>query len=204
MKKTGIAVLLLLGMTVLGGCQGVEPENRIYPMAMAAEATDEGYQVILGMPDMQSATGQEKQGEGESRTVLSLEGKDFAEIRNLYNRTQEKYLDMGHLKALVLGERMIEEKKWGELLTYLKDERFIGEDIYVFQCDDVNVLMENNGSQGISVGEYLTGIYENRPRDRARKGITLREVYHNWYRWGKLPVLPEVKAGSGTMELEPV
>lgn len=73
--KTGIAVLLLLGMTVLGGCQGVEPENRIYPMAMAAEATDEGYQVILGMPDMQSATGQEKQGEGESRTVLCLEGK---------------------------------------------------------------------------------------------------------------------------------
>lgn len=196
-------MLGVLAAVFLGGCQGVEPENRAYPMAMAVEAAEKGYQVILGMPDMQSATGQDKQAEGSSQSVLILEGETFQDIRNLYDRTQEKYLDLGHLKALIFGEKLIEEKKWSDTLRFLKEESFVGEDIYVFKTEDIEKLMERNGDQGISAGEYLTGIYENRPKHKARKGVTLKEVYHNWYRFGDLPVLPGVRADEDGMEIEP-
>ena len=112
-----------------GGCAGNVPaswglcrdraEKRMYPLALGIDGDQEGFTLTYAMADLKKATGQEKTEEGGSEGALSITGKDFEEIEEIYNRSQEKYLDMGHLQVLVLGDRLIRERQWGRVLEYL-------------------------------------------------------------------------------------
>ena len=42
------------------------------------------------------------------------------------------------------------------------------------------------------MGEYLTGLLENRLPQQQKEGVTLRQVYHQWYGEGSLAGLPEI------------
>ena len=183
----------VLGMTLfLGGCAGVEPEKRLYPLALGIDTGQEGIAVTYGMPDLPEATGQEKPEEGGSERALTISGSDFNEIEAIYNRSQEKYLDMGHLQVLILGNNLIETKKWDAVLRYLKQEPFVGENVYVFRTDDTKKLLEWSGTGCSSIGEYLTGLLENRTAGQQKNGVTLRQIYHQWYDDGGLLPLPLV------------
>ena len=86
------------------GCAAVEPEKRAYPLALGAGVSENGFVLKYAMPDMSTATGQEKPDE-DPISVLTLSGRDFQEIEAVYNRSQEKFLDLGHLEVLILMER---------------------------------------------------------------------------------------------------
>lgn len=193
-RRKKISVMAaVLGMTLfLGGCAGVEPEKRMYPLALGIDSGAEGITVTYGMPDLAETTGQGKSEEGGSQRAVSISGKDFGEIEAIYNRSQEKYLDMGHLQALILGDNLIQEKNWDVVLRYLKQEPFVGENVYVFRTEDTKKLLEWDGGGGASVGEYLTGLLENRTAGQQKKGVTLRQIYHKWYEDGSLLSLPQV------------
>lgn len=192
MKKKLLSVLLILMCSLaLIGCTGVEPEKRAYPQVLALDQTKK-IQVIFGMPNMQSATGQEKPQEEAQNALLAFEGRNLSEINEHYNRTQEKYLDLGHLNVLILGKGILKGRHWEQALSNLKEDNQIGEDIYVFCTDDIEKVMEYNGNQIESIGDYLMGIYENRPYGNQKKGVTLRQVYKVWYETGELCALPEI------------
>ena len=38
-------------------------------------------------------------------------------IEKIYNRSQEKYLDMGHLQVLILKNQLVQSEYWKELLA---------------------------------------------------------------------------------------
>ena len=78
----------------------------------------------------------------------------------------------------------------------------IGEDMYVFEGENVDNLMNLNQSLGTSLGEYLTGIYENRMTVRQDKGVTLKEVYYKWYEERELPNLPTLQEADGKLSVE--
>lgn len=192
-RKKAVLMSAVLGMTLfLGGCAGVEPEKRLYPLALGIDTGQEGIAVTYGMPDLPEATGQEKPEEGGSERALTISGSDFNEIEAIYNRSQEKYLDMGHLQVLILGNNLIETKKWDAVLRYLKQEPFVGENVYVFRTDDTKKLLEWSGTGGSSIGEYLTGLLENRTAGQQKNGVTLRQIYYQWYDDGGLLPLPLV------------
>lgn len=88
----------------LCGCSGVDPEKRLYPLAMSVDYENGQYRVIYGMADLPGATGQDKPEEGESAKIVSLSGRNFQEIDSEYDRSREKYLDISHLQALILGK----------------------------------------------------------------------------------------------------
>ena len=158
----------VLGMTLfLGGCAGVEPEKRLYPLALGIDTGQEGIAVTYGMPDLPEATGQEKPEEGGSERALTMQ-------------------------VLILGNNLIETKQWDAVLRYLKQEPFVGENVYVFRTDDTKKLLEWSGTGGSSIGEYLTGLLENRTAGQQKNGVTLRQIYHQWYDDGGLLPLPLV------------
>lgn len=200
-KAAAVVTSVLVFMVTLGGCTGVEPEKRMYPLALGIDGTDTGFKVVYGMPDLPQATGQEKAEESGSVSALAIEGSGFAEIEEKYNRSQEKYLDMGHLQVLVLGRRVMESGKWRTVLEYLEQERFVGEDLYVFWAEDPEAVLAWNGSGGSSVGEYLIGVLENRMEGQQKDGVTLREVYHGWYQGNALIWLPEVRVSEEELEV---
>lgn len=171
----------------------MEPEKRLYPLAMAVDKGEDGRLAITyAMADLQAATGQEKEEESGYRSLIRLQGNTFGEIAEIYDKSQEKYLDLGHLQVVILSKRMTEPENYPLLLSYLKQETFVGENIYLFVTEDVAAVMNFPGAKSSSIGEYLTGIYENRPSGEAKEGVTLRNIFYTWYRNGQLEELPEI------------
>lgn len=193
-KKILFAAALSWGVIfALCGCSGVEPEKRLYPLVMSVDYENSRYRVTYGMADLPGATGQEKPEEGENPGNVSLSGRDFREIEKEYDRSQEKYLDVGHMQVLILGEELIRQDRCAALLNYLKEDPLVGEDLYVFRTGDVEEVMAYQGADDQTIGEYLVGIYENRPYPQKKTGVTLRQVYNSWYGQEGLPALPLIK-----------
>lgn len=188
-KLTGCFCIAFL--LFLSGCAAIEPEKRMYPLALGVNTSEEGFSLIYGTPDLPKATGQEKEEEDREASVLSVAGSDFAQIREKYDQSQEKYLDMSHIQVILMGDRLMESGRWTEFLTYLEQDPFVGENVYVFQTENPSAVLAWD-SGGTSIGEYLTGLLENRLPDQQKKGMTLRQVYHQWYKSGTLPVLPAI------------
>ena len=187
-RKTTIVALMAF-ILALNGCAGIEPEKRMYPLALGAEWSEDGWTLIYGMPELPSAEGQEK--EESQNSVLSIKGSDFDEIEKIYNRSQEKYLDMGHLQVLILKNQLVQSEHWKELLAYLEKEPLIGENVYVFRSEYPEQIMKWN-KNGSSTGEYLLGILENRIPEQEKNGVTLRQVYQQHYENNTLPDIPEI------------
>ena len=188
------AVVTILGMAffALTGCGGVEPEKRMYPLALGADIEDGKFQLTYGVPDLPKATGQEKNGEDQGNAAPSVSGDSFQEIEQLYSRTQEKYLDMGHLEILVLGQSLLDGGRWEQVLEYLKQEPTIGENVYVFRSSNAAEAVGWVSPQETSLGEYLLGLLENNPDGSPGQAVTLRELYHEMYDRGALPALPDL------------
>ena len=197
MKRWIACILLFCVVFQLCGCSGIEPEKRRYPLAMGVDWADGQFQVYYAMPDLPASTGQDKKEEGGDTSVLSFQGKSFREIQKQYEWSQDKYLDMGHLEVLVLGPGLLEGRHWETFLDFMKKSPLVGEDMYVFEGENVDNLMNLNQSLGTSLGQYLTGIYENRPEGRKKSGVTLKEVYYYWYEKSKLPKLPALRDENG-------
>ena len=187
-RKTTIVALAVF-ILALNGCAGIEPEKRMYPLALGAEWSEDGWTLIYGMPELPGAEGQEK--EESQNSVLSIKGNDFDEIEKIYNRSQEKYLDMGHLQVLILKNQLVQSEYWKELLAYLEKEPLIGENVYVFRSEYPEQIMKWN-KNGSSTGEYLLGILENRIPEQEKNGVTLRQVYQQHYENNTLPGIPEI------------
>ena len=200
-KKITVAGLVLVITLTGSGCAAVEPEKRAYPLALGAGVSENGFVLKYAMPDMSTATGQEKPDE-DPISVLTLSGRDFQEIEAVYNRSQEKFLDLGHLEVLILDEQILEEGAREALIGYLKQEEHIGEDVYVFRTNMLGDVFHWKGARKSSIGEYLQGIQENRTSGQQKKGVTLREVYHQFCQDGTLPWLPEVWVEGELLEVD--
>lgn len=164
-KKAVLASILCI---FLVGCQVVEPEKRAYPLALGLDwdFEKEQYQMYLGMVSLAASTDQGKSdGENSSgqQGFLLLEGKNQEQIMNQYDNTQDLYLDVGHVQAVILGQNLLkEEEKTRELLLDLQSEKSLGKGAYVYQTQFMQEIFAKNGKDTSSLGQYLTGIYENR------------------------------------------
>ena len=192
-RRCSVVVIILgISLFTLSGCGGVEPEKRMYPLALGADIEDRKIQLTYGVPDLPKAPGQEKNGEDQGNAAPSVSGDSFQEIEQLYSRTQEKYLDMGHLEILVLGQSLLDGGRWEQVLEYLKQEPTIGENVYVFRSSNAAEAVGWGSPQETSLGEYLLGLLENNPDGSPSQAVTLRELYHEMYDRGALPALPDL------------
>lgn len=199
-KKTASAVAIFMVFILsCTGCAGIEPEKRMYPLSMGIDVEDGEYILTYAMPDLPRATGQGKEEEDGNQT-LRVRGKNFDEIENRYERSQEKYLDIGHLQILILSHELTETDMWKGFLEYLREEPLAGENIYVFQTQEAEKLL-NWKEGGTSVGEYITGLMENRTDRERKNGVTLRQVYYQWYQNGTLKKLPEITLSGDQIQV---
>ena len=202
-KAAGIAAGILSFCLLLGGCgAAVEPEKRMYPMALGVDASHEGICFTYGMPDLSRSTGQGKEEEDGGARVLQISGTDFLQIEKIYDQSQEKLLDMGHLQVLVIGRELMEDGRWRMVLDYLKQEPFTGEDLYVFEAENAGEILEWHGEDNSSAGEYITGLIRNRISRENITAVTLRELFYEKYREDKILRLPMVEIREESLEVK--
>ncbi len=126
-RAVGVVTGILSVSLFMSGCgAAVEPEKRMYPMALGVDASEEGICLTYGMPDLSESTGQEKRKKmavpGFCRSVVLISPG----LEKMYDQSQEKLLDMGHLQVLVMGRTLVEDGIWRMVLDYLKQEIFCG------------------------------------------------------------------------------
>ena len=188
--KTGLLALALLGMS---GC-GVSLENRVFPMSMGVDYENGHYRIVYGIPQLSKVTGQDKEEtqSGEEQ-ALAYEGLTPQDALERFNENQENYLDMGHMKAIILGEHIMENRDaLAGFLGFLEDNPAVAGNIYVFVTEDMEALMSLDGQGVDSVGDYLTGILENTMDKKEQKAVILQDLYGAWHREEEFPKLPEV------------
>ena len=192
-RRCSVVVIILgISLFTLSGCGGVEPEKRMYPLALGADIEDRKFQLTYGVPDLPKATGQEKNGEDQGNAAPSVSGDSFQEIEQLYSRTQEKYLDMGHLEILVLGQSLLDGGRWNQVAGIPETGAHHEEKCNVFRSSNAAEAVRLGQSPGNILGEYLLGLLENNPDGSPSQAVTLRELYHEMYDRGALPALPDL------------
>ena len=202
-RAVGVVTGILSVSLFMSGCgAAVEPEKRMYPMALGVDASEEGICLTYGMPDLSESTGQGKEEEDGGSRVLQISGADFTRIEKMYDQSQEKLLDMGHLQVLVMGRTLVEDGRWRMVLDYLKQEIFVGEDLYVFEAEDAGEILNWHGEDNSSAGEYITGLIRNRMSGGNITAVTLRELFYEKYKEDKILRLPIVKIRNGSLEVE--
>lgn len=84
----------------------------MYPLALGIDVSGDDFVISYGMPDLPEATGQGKEEENTDHSVLTLKGNDFEAIQKLYDRSQNRYLDIGHLEVIIMGNELMESGRW--------------------------------------------------------------------------------------------
>ncbi len=217
MKKLRLICLAFVGVVALSSCGAVEPEKRLYPLAIAfdyiddteedsampesgedgeaAERTGSRWRVWYAPANLAVVTGQGKdeqeEGTDEEPASLFFEAETFEEIGQQYDSTEEYDLDTGHVQAIVFSNALLADRgRMEELLTYLEQDRALGHNAYLFHAEDPGLIMEQNGKQVESVGEYLCGIYDNRVDQK--EAVTLAELCYAWENARSIPWIPKV------------
>ena len=88
---------------------------------------------------------------------------------------------------LILDEQILEEGAREALIGYLKQEEHIGEDVYVFRTNMLGDVFHWKGARKSSIGEYLQESRGTAHPGQQKKGVTLREVYHQFVRMERCP-----------------
>lgn len=202
--KKILLIALILPAIFLSAC-GVALEDRVFPLSMGVDYQEGKYQVYYGIPDLSGVTGQEKDkgGQNADEEAAAYEGSSMKDAENAFLCSQENYLDTGHVKALLLGPGILgDEKALLGLLEYLEEKPSVSGNIYVFSCDDISGVMALDGSAMESLGNYLTGIVENRPEGKPREQPDLQAFYNAWHNREKWPALQKVSADGDKVTVE--
>lgn len=199
------AMLLIPAAVLLTGCGGIGPEERAYPLTIMIDRVPEGYQVIYDLADLAQMTGQGKQGDGGENggsTGTAYTAEELKEIGELYDACSQYELDTGHVKAVIFGTALLNDRESVEtVMEWLETDRDLGRNALVFQADQPSAVMEKREDLGDSIGVFLTGLYENREH-RTRHPVTLDDVFYRWYNDGTFPELPRVTPADKGLECE--
>lgn len=195
-KRKGFFGMVFLLSLALTGCQIVEPEKRAYPLVVGLDWQEGQYQVYLGMAQLASSTGQGKEGgeeqQGTGTGALLLEGDSQEAIQKLYDSTRELYLDPGHIQSVIFGKGLLEnQERLSGVLEMMETNTSMGNSAYVFAAEDVEAVLGENGTAVESLGQFLSGIYEN--RTRYEKPVTLAGIYRDMHNQGTIPTLPQIR-----------
>lgn len=203
MAAGGVGILLSLTAV---GCQIVEPEKRAYPLVLGIDEKDGKFQVYFAMAGLAGITGQGKSGEedtqgGSGQGALVFSGTNARQIQEAYEKSQELFLDVGHVQAVIFSQELCEDTE--KLVTVLENMEAVstlGNAAYVYRAEDLEGVMGVNGNQVESLGEYLSGIYENRT-DYGKPWI-LRRVYSTLHNEKRIPEFPMIRLWENGIQVE--
>lgn len=158
-KKVRLIPVIPAILLLLTGCSARELEDREFVEAMEIEWNGE---TLMG-------------GFGS----FLVEGNSVEELQKQYQNRIPEYLDLGHVKVLILGSRLLSDREvLKEVLTELEKKPVLARNILVLSHEYQNneSFLEEMKEKGIVPGEYLSDLYKNNPDKRQNSTATLGEL----------------------------
>lgn len=192
-KKLLYAVFLL-GILLLTGCRRVEPEVRAYPLALGLDYRDGLYRIYYAMPDLSAYSGDGKGGEKQDLLWL-YEGDSFQNIEKQVRSSRDQLLDLGHVQTILFADTLLQSgEPYEQVLQYLEEQKELGSSAYVFSCEALDQVMEQNGKMTESLGEYLVDLIDKEEGvARRERPKILQHLYNAWYNGEEVPALLQVE-----------
>lgn len=157
MQKTKRIIIGFLLLWMLTGCRARQLEDRDFVQAMELEWDGEELYGGFGK--------------------FTADGDSVKEVIRDYQEEVDKYLDLGHVKVLILGEQLMgNEKKLKQVLHELEEMPILARNILVLSYDyqGEESCLKKLEEKGIAPGDYISNLYKNNP-DRSET-LTLGEL----------------------------
>lgn len=200
-KKGTLFLFFICSMVLLGGCQVKGLEERMFPLAVSFDLSEEEMiEVIFTFSDVAMVTQSDKRIESEEANQLSkLTGEAIEDILELHYRSSDKYLDLGHVQAIIFGKDLISnQNKFKKVLQYLESNEVFARNVLLFIAEaSVDEIMKVNGVTVDSLGDYLGQIYRDNPYLDKDESVTLGDLLNYWHNGEKHLMVPVVSIVNG-------
>lgn len=184
--KGSFFIALTLIIVFFSGCSDlVQIEDRDFLLGLAISYEEDEYKVILQQPDLKGITGQEVPDEKE--LLATYAGKSISKIKEQYAKHSEKRLDFSHLKAIILDEKLVDNKlALKQFLRYVENDYEISRNTLIFYTSD-NI----NDISG-KIGEVIENIYQNNPSNMDIRKVTIGDIINCLYQPDRVIVFPKL------------
>lgn len=198
MWKSKMVFAMLCLMFLCGGCESAELEQRGFPLAVGIdlqetakkEEVEKMLVVSFDFPDLAQIS--EKGKTMDTPMGMSLEGSNLYHVEKSYENNTNRLLDFNHIKAMVLGESLISDKKsLRNLLLNLEQEENAARNITLFVAGSsaAEILSLTEETEG-SMGTYLEEMLESQKDFRQKKIATVGSLMNQWHNQNELLLLP--------------
>lgn len=153
-KKTTIIALLTALTLIVTGClpNRVGIEERAYVLALYVDEKKDRIEAGYFLPDS---------------ICVKVEGKNWKELGEKFQKSSEKKLELGHLKAIVLGNSSDRLKK------HLLQKQELTKTILLFETEEsLKSLMERSKDLDRDLGNFLVHLAEEN-----KKEVTLGQYF---------------------------
>ncbi|MCD8046739.1 MAG: hypothetical protein LUE90_08965 [Clostridiales bacterium] len=191
--KKGFCVLAVFFLLLLTGCRENELENDAFPLAMGIAAEETGYHLYLAYPDLddkdasENALAEDAFWDGTAAALSEgLEQMEEGSSRNA---------DLNHVKAVILDQEMLDgAERAGELISFLKENREISWNAYVFLAGTgMDEIFSEEAQTGVCLGIYLENLAEGWDDLRSGSLVTVGDLVSQYYNETQKLLIPVVE-----------
>ena len=172
-RKMGfMAAAALAAVLLLGGCAARELEERLFPTALQISLSGEEVQILYAWNEGAGLYGQGDEGKESQLTVFG--GETLGEVFEKVENYSERYMDYSHVKAVILDEKIQENRELKEeLLEWLAKDPAFSANLILFPMEESGLTLEKAQERSSGqAGQYLENLYENNDAYR-RQAVTL-------------------------------
>lgn len=196
-KKAGAVFLLIVSCAILfTGCQSrVDIEDRNYILTLGLEqGKEKNLLVTYGEANLNTPVGQGQGGDEQEGKISFYEAESLRAAEKADGRSDEKRLDYGHLKAILLSKELLSDtQKWEKVKKELDNKSNLAGTVLVFQVEgSAKECIEQEKNLGSSLGDYLDKMMTNHKKDGIRK-YTLGELLRDEAEGKRDRIMPTLK-----------
>ncbi len=193
MRKEIIAVIILILLAFTQ--KNIDIEDRNYALVVGMdESQKDNFKITYSFADLSKVA--ETKGRGAESVSASYEGDTLRDIETQYKRKQDRTLEYGHLKVLVIGEGLLDNKeKYNDFLEEIREKKDYSRNMLVFVSDgSAGAIVRLDEEMNGLLSDHLKRLEE---RHIPTKTITLKDVLRGYWEGErvKVPVLKADKDG---------
>lgn len=192
-----ILLLIIFAGTIscVSGCEkSAELEDREYILALGIDLEQEGLSITYDVSRLYKAGANSSEEGGQKSVQYSAES--FYDIVNAYGSQSDKFMDLNHLKAVIIGKELAcNQEKLIELLQYIEQNDLFARNVKVFVAEnkaaDIFALGNDLSS---SIGDYLENLYMNSNYYVKDQSTDVGKLISHWHNYDEILLVPILKA----------